>query len=101
MPKHREVAVPSEAVEGFETVAPKDLTVTSMEDLKEKVSDVEIFGDPGAWELVCKASSERQGWMKSTKRLTLRNGHLYQTETQQRNPDGSYALSQSSVFVPA
>lgn len=45
----------------------KNLDVTDMTELKNKVSDVAIHGDPGKWVCICKASSESQGWMKSTK----------------------------------
>ena len=41
----------------------KPLDVTSMEDVQKKVSDVKVFGNPGAWVLLGKASSEPQGWM--------------------------------------
>jgi hypothetical protein len=82
------------------TMSEKDLTVTGMDDLKGKVPDVQVVGDPGAWVLVCKASSQDQGWMKSTKRMDVWGGAIYQMETQQRNLDGTYSLSQSSVFVP-
>lgn len=81
--------------------APKDLTVINAGELPAKVPDAEVFGDPNAWTLVCKASSQAQGWMKSTKRMAVQGGAIFQTETQQRNPDGSYALSQATVFVPA
>lgn len=83
-----------------EVVAPetaeKDFSITSMAELQEKVSDVEIFGNPGEWELVCKASSKSQRWMKSTKRLKVDGGWLYQTETQQGDN-----LSQALAFVKA
>ena len=78
----------------------KALDVTNMLDLKEKVNDVKVHGDPGKWKCLNKASSESQGWMKSTKVLDIFGvGCLVQTETQQRNPDGSWALSQALVFV--
>jgi hypothetical protein len=78
----------------------KDLTVADMQDVVAKVPDIEVIGDPGAWAVVGKASSKAQGWMKSTKKMLLPQGVIYQMETQQRNPDGSWALSQSAVFVP-
>lgn len=64
------------------------------------VPDVKFFGDGDAWQLICKASSEREGWMKSTKAMRLPNGCLVQVTTQQRNPDGSYALAEALTFVP-
>ena len=45
----------------------KNLTVENIEDAKKKVSDIKIVGDGDTFALLCKASSESQGWMKSTK----------------------------------
>ena len=60
----------------------KTLNVTSSEDLKQKVSDVEIFGNGDLFKLVAKASSKAQKWMKSTKCLNLPTGALIQVSTQ-------------------
>jgi hypothetical protein len=54
-----------------------------MDTLKENVSDVEVFGNPGAWKCVSKASSKAQGWMKSTKAMDVGTGVLVQVSTQQ------------------
>lgn len=78
----------------------KTLNVENPTDLLSKVPDVQVYGDPHTWVVVSKASSVRQGWMKTTKYMRVGSGRVYQMETQQTNPDGSYALSQSSVFVP-
>lgn len=78
----------------------KSLDVTDMDNLKEKVNDVKIHGNPGHWVCLCKGSSESQGWMKTTKAANVEGGVVFQTETQQRNPNGSYALSQAVVFIP-
>lgn len=78
----------------------KALDVTNMEEVKEKVSDVKVYGNPGKWICVGKASSERQGWMKSTKVVVMAGGLLVQTSTQQKNEDGSYALADALAFVP-
>jgi hypothetical protein len=78
----------------------KDLTVADMADAARKIPDIEVIGDPGAWVVVGKASSKSQGWMKSTKKMELPEGTIYQMETQQQNSDGSWALSQSAVFAP-
>lgn len=62
----------------------KTVDVTGMDDLKEKVSDVKVFGDPGAWKLICKASSDQEGWMKSTKAMKIKGlGVMVQVTTQQ------------------
>lgn len=60
----------------------KTLNVKNNNDVKDKVNDVEIFGED-IWILVGKASSKEQKWMKSTKVLNLPNGCLIQVTTQQ------------------
>jgi len=62
----------------------KSLDVTTMTQLAEKVPDVVVQGDPGAWVCIGKASSQSQGWMKSTKVLPINGlGCLVQVTTQQ------------------
>ena len=78
----------------------KTFNVTSGKDLKEKVSDVELVGNPDTWVLISKASSKREGWMKSTKAMQVINGCLVQVTTQQRNPDGSYTIAEALTFAP-
>lgn len=74
----------------------KTLSVQSMEDLKAKVSDVEVFGEPGAWKVLGKASSKAQGWMKSTKAMEVPGiGVVVQVSTQQ----GSN-VAEALVYVP-
>lgn len=78
----------------------KTLDIKNAQDTKEKVSDVVIQGNVDAFGLLCKASSQEQGWMKSTKVCNVHNGCIVQISTQQRNPDGSYALAEAITFVP-
>ena len=62
----------------------KTLDITDTKDLSRKVSDVQVFGDPDTWQLICKASSKSQGWMKSTKAMLIPGvGVLVQVSTQQ------------------
>lgn len=62
----------------------KDLNVVSVEDLKQKVSDVEVFGNGNLFQLISKASSKSQGWMKSTKAMEIEGvGCVLQITTQQ------------------
>ena len=42
----------------------------------------------------------KEGWMKSTKAMETGDGCVVQVTTQQRNPDGSYAIAEALVFVP-
>lgn len=74
---------------------PKTLDVQNMDDLKTKVSDVQVVGDPGAWKLLGKASSKSQGWMKSTKAMEVPGGVLVQVSTQQ----GEH-VAEALAFVP-
>ena len=44
---------------------------------------------------------EKEGWMKSTKVMEILHvGCVVQITTQQRNPDGSYAVAEAVTFVP-
>lgn len=67
----------------------------NMESVKANVPDIKVAGDPGAWKLVCKASSEKEGWMKSTKVMQLPNGVLVQV-TEREALSNATALT----FVP-
>ncbi len=79
----------------------KTLDNTSVEQAKGQVADLKIWGDPNTFRLISKASSESEGWMKSTKALKIPGGGcVIQVTTQQRNPDGSYALAEAVTFVP-
>ena len=77
----------------------KVLNIKNNEDAKNKISDIEIIGDD-LWQVLCKASSKDQGWMKSTKAMDITNGCLIQVTTQQVNPDGSYSLAEAITFIP-
>ena len=80
--------------------AEKALNVTSVSDAKKKVSDIEVVGNGDLWQLLCKASSKSQGWMKSTKAMDVRGGVLVQVTTQQRNKNGTYALAEALQYAP-
>jgi len=66
----------------------------------KNVKDVNFVGDVDAFKLICKASSEAEGWMKSTKAMFVGNGCVVQVTTQQRNPDGSYSVAEALTYVP-
>lgn len=63
--------------------AEKALSVTSVEDAKAKVSDIVVVGNGDTFQLLCKASSKSQGWMKSAKAMQLPGGCVVQVTTQQ------------------
>lgn len=80
---------------------PKTLFSNDLSETKENVPDVETFGDVDMFKLLCKASSEAEGWMKSTKAMGILNvGCVVQVTTQQQNLDGSYVVAEALVFVP-
>ena len=78
----------------------KTLGNSDISGTKKNVPDVVVFGDGDAWQLLCKASSEEEGWMKSTKAMEMPGGVLIQVTTQQRNAYGSYAVAEALAFVP-
>jgi len=94
MPKVKSDSAETENQEEVETIE-KTLDVTSVADLKEKVSDVVIVGNGDTFQLLCKASSKSQGWMKSAKALQVAEGCVLQVTTQ-NGPHVAEAL----VFVP-
>jgi len=60
------------------------------------ISDLEQFGNPDGWKLICKASSQSQKWMKSTKAMDIGVGCLVQVTTQN---DGN--IAEAVTFVPS
>ena len=78
----------------------KDLNITEVRGAKANISDLQIYGDGDTFRLLCKASSEKQGLMKSTKVCNVAEGCIVQVTTQQRNPDGSYAVAEALTYVP-
>ena len=79
----------------------KTLDITDSKGATDNIDDLKKFGDPDTFTLLCKASSEKEGWMKSTKVANVGAiGCLVQVTTQQRNLDGSYAVAEALTFVP-
>lgn len=78
----------------------KTLDISNVKGASDNISDLKVFGDGDTFKLLCKASSEKEGWMKSTKVCNVGNGCIVQVTTQQRNPDGSYAIAEALTFVP-
>ena len=62
----------------------KTLDNINIADVKAKVSDVKVFGNGDLFQLISKASSVEQGWMKSTKAMEIKGyGIVLQVSTQQ------------------
>lgn len=78
----------------------KTLDISEVKGARANISDIKIYGDGDTFALLCKASSDEQGWMKSTKVCNVSGGCIVQVSTQQRNPDGSYAVAEALTFVP-
>jgi hypothetical protein len=78
----------------------KTLDVVDAADAFQKVSDIKIVGNGDLFQLLCKASSQSQGWMKSTKAMEVPGGCVVQVTTQQCNIDGTNSVAEALVFVP-
>lgn len=76
------------------------MTNSDVSGARQNVPDIKVVGNGDSWKLLCKASSQEEGWMKSTKAMEVPGGCLVQVTTQQRNPTGSYALAEAICFVP-
>ena len=66
----------------------------------DNVPDLKVVGNGDGFQLLFKASSEKEGWMKSTKAMYVVRGCVVQVTTQQRNPDGSYSVAEALTYVP-
>ena len=75
-----------------------NLKNTTNEDTKKNTNETFIFGDD-CWKLITKFSSESRGTMKSTKAMQCGESVVVQVTTQQRNPDGSYAIAEALTTV--
>jgi hypothetical protein len=74
----------------------KPLHITSGEEAKTTISDLKVFGDADTFQLICKASSASQGWMKSTKAMQIDGvGCVVQVTTQHGDE-----IAEALTFVP-
>lgn len=74
----------------------KTMGNTTASQAKDNVKDLQIWGDGDAWKLICKASSQKEEWMKSTKAMEIDGvGCLVQVTTQQ-----DYMPAEAVTFVP-
>jgi hypothetical protein len=78
----------------------KTLHNSDISGARQNVKDILVVGNGDLFALLCKASSQDEGWMKSTKAMAVPGGCVVQVTTQQRNPDGSYAVAEALTFVP-
>ena len=79
----------------------KTLTNTNVAEAKENVPDIEVYGNGDTFQLLCKASSQKEGWMKSTKAMEIKYvGCIVQVTTQVVNTDGTNEVAEALTFVP-
>jgi len=74
--------------------APKTMGNTDQNGCKKNVKDVVMFGED-LFKLLSKASSKKEGWMKSTKAMQTTKGCVVQVTTQQGDN-----VAEAVTFVP-
>ena len=77
----------------------KSLHNTCANGATKNVKDIVFWGDGDTFKLISKASSENEGWMKSTKAMQCGDSVVVQVTTQQRNTDGSYSVAEALATV--
>jgi len=77
----------------------KSLHNTTANGAKENVKDIQFWGDEDTFLLISKASSESEGWMKSTKAMPAGNSVVVQVTTQQRNPNLTNSIAEALTTV--
>ena len=78
----------------------KTLENSDISGARKNVPDIKVVGNGDMFQLLCKASSQVEGWMKSTKAMEVPGGCVVQVTTQQRNPDGTYVIAEALTYVP-
>ena len=78
----------------------KNLGIKNIKQAQQEIPDLKVYGNGDTWVLLCKASSEEQGWMKSTKVMNVPGGCVIQVSTQQVSHNGTYAVAEAVTFVP-
>lgn len=74
----------------------KSYGTSDVNECKKVVKDVKFFGNGDTFRLISKASSENEGWMKSTKAMEIEGiGCVIQVTTQQGNN-----VAEALTFVP-
>lgn len=87
----------------------RDLHISNSHGAAANIKDLVLYGDPDAWICIAKASSEAQGFMKSTKAMNVPGlGVLVQVTTMQKElppaglveSDEVFHTSEALAFVP-
>lgn len=100
LPDHQGAEDQSTAPSADMDPSPKTLHNSDVSGARKNVPDLKVVGNGDSFRLLCKASSEREGWMKSSKAMEVAGGCVIQVTTQQRNADGSYAVAEALTYVP-
>ena len=82
-------------VKEYGSIAPKSLHNTCSNGATKNVKDIIFWGNGDTFQLISKASSEAEGWFKSTKAMKCGKDVVIQVTTQQKNPDGSYSVAEA------
>jgi hypothetical protein len=78
----------------------KSLGNTDVNGARQNVKDIVVYGNGDMFRLLCKASSQNEGWMKSTKAMEVVGGCVVQVTTHQRNHDGTNSVAEALAYVP-
>lgn len=82
--------------ERIKNMTTKTLHNSDVSKASHNVPDLKIYGDGDMFQLLCKASSKAEGWMKSTKAMQIdQAGCLLQVTTQQGEN-----VSEALTFIP-
>jgi len=74
----------------------KTLNNSTVDGASKNVKDITFYGDGDTFKLISKASSKKEGWMKSTKAMEIPGiGCVVQVTTQQGNN-----IAEALAFVP-
>ena len=73
----------------------KTLHNTEISGAKKNVPDIVVYGDGDLFKLISKASSQKEGWMKSTKGMDVGTGVVVQVTTQQGDN-----VAEALCFIP-
>lgn len=77
----------------------KTLHNTDANGATKNVKDIVFWGNGDTFKLISKASSELEGWMKSTKAMQCGDAVVVQVTTQQQNIDGTYSIAEALTTV--
>ena len=77
----------------------KSLHNTCTNGASKNVKDIVFWGNGDTFKLISKASSELEGWFKSTKAMQAGESVVVQVTTQQQNIDGTYSIAEALTTV--